>query len=311
MNIDIKAICKFRDTLDIAFERAVQMIYDCAGKVVVTGVGKSGIIARKIAGTFSSLGTLSIFMHPTDALHGDLGMIQPQDIILTVAKSGESDELLALLPPIKSIGVRIISIVGRANSSLAEASDIAIIAEAEREACSLNLAPTTSCTLSLVVGDAMAIVLAKMKNFDYKDFAMFHPAGTLGKRLLLKVADLMHTGEQNPLVQEDTFIKDALVKMTSKAMGAVNVVDEGKKLLGIITEGDLRRGIQSYPNLLTMKAKEIMTVNPVTISPDTLAFDALQLMENRPSQINVLPVVDDQSRAVGILRLHDLVKAGL
>ena len=311
LDIDIEAIQNFRDSLDRTFEDAIRMVHECPGKVVVTGVGKSGIIGRKIAGTLSGLGTLAIFLHPGDALHGDLGIIQSNDIVLAIAKSGESDELLAMLPSIRSIGANIISIVGNADSKLAQASDVAIIAETEKEACSLNLAPTTSSTLSLVAGDAMAIILAKLKGFKSEDYAKFHPSGTLGKRLLLKVSDLMHTGDKNPVVNEDMLIKDALMEMTTKAMGALEVVDNEGILKGLVTEGDLRRGIQKHQNLLEMQVTQIMTPDPITVLPETQAYDALTLMENRPSQISVLPVVDKNHRAIGILRLHDLVNVGL
>ena len=311
LDIDIEAIQSFRDSLDRTFEDAIRMVHECPGKVVVTGVGKSGIIGRKIAGTLSSLGTLAIFLHPGDALHGDLGIIQSNDIVLAIAKSGESDELLAMLPSIRSIGANIISIVGNADSKLAQASDVAIIAETEKEACSLNLAPTTSSTLSLVAGDAMAIILAKLKGFKSEDYAKFHPSGTLGKRLLLKVSDLMHTGDKNPVVNENMLIKEALMEMTTKAMGALEVVDNDGILKGLVTEGDLRRGIQKHQNLLEMEVTQIMTPDPITVLPGTQAYDALTLMENRPSQISVLPVVDKNLRAIGILRLHDLVNVGL
>ena len=311
LDIDIEAIQNFRDSLDQTFVDAIRMVHECRGKVVVTGVGKSGIIARKIAGTLSSLGTLAIFLHPGDALHGDLGIIQSNDIVLAIAKSGESDELLAMLPSIRSIGANIISIVGNSDSKLAQISDVAIIAETEKEACSLNLAPTTSSTLSLVAGDAMAIILAKLKGFKSEDYAKFHPAGTLGKRLLLKVSDLMHSGDKNPVVNEDMLIKDALMEMTTKAMGALEVVDNEGILKGLVTEGDLRRGIQKHQNLLEMQVTQIMTPDPITVLPETQAYDALTLMENRPSQISVLPVVDKNHRAIGILRLHDLVNVGL
>ena len=311
LDIDIEAIQSFRDSLDRTFEDAIRMVHECPGKVVVTGVGKSGIIGRKIAGTLSSLGTLAIFLHPGDALHGDLGIIQSNDIVLAIAKSGESDELLAMLPSIRSIGANIISIVGNSDSKLAQISDVAIIAETEKEACSLNLAPTTSSTLSLVAGDAMAIILAKLKGFKSEDYAKFHPAGTLGKRLLLKVSDLMHSGDKNPVVNEDMLIKDALMEMTTKAMGALEVVDNEGILKGLVTEGDLRRGIQKHQNLLEMQVTQIMTPDPITVLPETQAYDALTLMENRPSQISVLPVVDKNHRAIGILRLHDLVNVGL
>jgi len=311
-DINIEAIDKLKGSLGESFRQAVRMIFECTGKIVVTGVGKSGIIGRKIAGTLSSLGTLAIFLHPTDGLHGGLGIIQPEDIILAIAKSGQSDELLALLPSIKNIGASIISIVGNRKSSLAVASDVAIIAEVEKEAGDLNLAPTTSCTLALVVGDAMAVILSEMRGFNHEDYALYHPAGTLGKRLLLKVSDMMHSGAENPMVQQHKPVKEALVEMTSKAMGALNIVDEKTRLKGIITEGDLRRGIQKYQeDILTVAVEKIMTPGPITVLPETLAFDALKLMEDRPSQISVLPVVDQDGRSVGILRLHDLVKSGL
>jgi arabinose-5-phosphate isomerase len=311
LDIEIASLIRTKELLDESFERAVRLISRCRGKVIITGMGKSGLIGRKIAATLSSTGTLSVFMHPAEGMHGDLGIVTRDDVIIAISKGGESEELLGILPSVRRIGAKIIAFAGDRNSSLAKAADIVIDASVEKEACPINLAPTASTTVALVLGDALAAVLLKLRGFQPTDFALYHPGGKLGKQLLLRVRDLMHSGEENPVAYEDTPIKELLIEMTSKAMGGVNIVDKEHKLKGIITDGDLRRAIQRHENLLGLRARDIMTKNPIKVTGDTMAIQALELMENRPSQIMVLSVVEEDNRVVGILRLHDLVRAGL
>lgn len=311
IDIEISQIRKVRELINNDFASIIHLLFNCSGKVIVTGVGKSGLIGRKIASTLSSTGTLAVFLHPGEGIHGDLGIVKRLDIILLISKSGETDEILALLPSLRKIGCTIVSIVGNPYSTLAKNSDYFINASIEREACPLNLAPTCSTTVTLVLGDAIATILTKLRGFRPMDFALFHPGGNLGKKLLLRVGDVMHSGDENPVTNENTLMRDVLVDMTRKAMGAISVVDGRSRLVGVITDGDLRRAIQKEDKLLTMSAKEIMTGDPITITKDAMAIDALELMENRPSQIMVLPVVNEDNIPIGMVRVHDLVKAGL
>ncbi len=311
LEIERDAITRTKDLLDDGFVQAVDLIYHSRGKVIITGMGKSGLIGRKIAATLSSTGTLSVFLHPGEGMHGDLGIVGADDVIIAISKGGESEEILGILPSIKRIGAKVISLVGDKDSSLAKASDIVIDASVEKEACPINLAPTASTTVVLVLGDALAALLVKLRGFKPNDFALYHPGGQLGKQLLLKVKDIMHAGQESPVAFEDTPIRDALIEMTSKSMGGVNIINREHKLVGIITDGDLRRAIQQHENLLELQAKDVMTKNPIRVTGEVMAIGALELMENRPSQIMVLPVVDEASKVVGILRLHDLVRAGL
>lgn len=290
-------------------ERAVEILSCCESKVIITGVGKSGVIAQKIAQTLVSTGTVAVFVHPSDALHGGLGVVAKNDVVIALSNSGETDELLLILPTLKLRGVKIISIVGNLDSTLARNSEVALDASVDKEACPLNLAPTTSTTVALAIGDALAMTLMEVKNLTEEDFAANHPAGRLGKRLTLKVSSLMH---ESPNVSLDANWL-AVVKAISKfALGAVNVVDANGKLIGIVTDGDLRRTIEKTApeNFANLAAEQMMTRNPVTAKPEMLAFDALQLMENRPAQISVLPVVENE-KCVGLLRLHDIVRSGL
>jgi len=291
-------------------EQSIELLLNCASKIVVIGVGKSGIIANKIADTMTSTGTVAVFLHPTDALHGGLGVITRGDCIIALSNSGETDEILALLPALKSREVSLIAIVGNTNSTLGRNADVVLDASVDKEACPLNLAPTTSTTVALAIGDALAMTLMQAKNLTAEDFAANHPAGRLGKRLTLKVANLMH--ESPNIAPEANWLE--VVKAISKfALGAVNVVDSSGKLIGIVTDGDLRRTIEktSPENLANLNAAQMMTNNPTTANPEMLAFDALNIMENRPSQISVLPIVDESGAAVGLLRLHDIVRSGL
>lgn len=289
---------------------AVRLVVDCGGKVIVTGVGKSGIIANKIAQTLTSTGTVAVFVHPSDALHGGLGVISRGDVVIALSNSGETDEIIALLPALESRGVSLISIVGNIDSALARQSDIVLDASVDKEACPLNLAPTTSTTVALAIGDALAMAVMAERGLTEEDFAANHPAGRLGKRLTLRVSGLMH---ESPNVATDAGWLDVVRSLSNFALGAVNVVDEDGLLLGIITDGDLRRTLEkvSTENLENLKAAEMMTGSPVTAAPEMLAYDALRLMEDRPSQISVLPVVGEAGRCVGLVRLHDLVKSGL
>jgi len=308
---EIEAIQATQKVINSEFIRAAKLILKSSGKIITMGIGKSGAIAKKIAGTLTSTGSTAVFVHPVECLHGDMGIINPEDIALVLSKSGESDEIRRLMGFLRQRGVKIISITARPESHLGQESDIVISMNIPNEACPMGLAPMASTTVQMVLGDALAAVLIKLHDFKPDDFAVFHPAGSLGKRLLLKVEDFMHSGDENPRIKMGTLMREALVVMTSKAMGAVLIVDEKGILKGILTDGDLRRAIQKHGNLLDLPVDDLMTKNPIRVRADEKAIDALHLMEKRRSQISVLPVVDKQRRAVGILRLHDLVLGGL
>lgn len=308
---EIEALRRLRDGLGESFADAVEAIVSCPGKVVVCGVGKSGIVGRKIAATLSSTGTAAVFLHAAEGLHGDLGMVFPEDVLILISKSGESEEIVRLLPSIEAIGPKVVAFTGAADSRVALAADIVLDCGVEREADRLNLAPTASAIVAMALGDALAMVVASRKQLTPERFALAHPGGALGRRLTIKVDHLMHSAGEHPVVQPGTSVRDVVVEITSKAMGAVNVVDGEGKLVGIITDGDLRRALQRHDNLLDLTAAELMTAKPITVALGTMAFDALHVMEDRPSQIMVLPVVDAEGKAVGILRVHDIVKAGL
>jgi len=290
---------------------AIEIILNCKGKLACSGMGKSGLIAQKLAATFSSLGTPSFFLHPGEALHGDLGVLQKDDILLVIAKSGESDEVVQMLQVVKKMGNKIISILGNPNSRAGKLSDVIINAFVSREADPLNLAPTSSTTVSLVIGDSLASTVAKVKNFKPENFAFYHPAGQLGKRLLLNVEDLLILDQGEPIISVYSTMKELIETITKPNLGGAIVVDENKKIIGIVTDGDLRRAILKFGNILDRKIEEIMTKNPIRVKKGTKAIDALHIMEDRPSQISVLPVVDDEDKPIGLLRIHDLVKAGL
>ncbi len=294
-------------------ERVIEILTSCKGKVVLLGVGKSGIIAQKIAATMTSSGTASIYLHPSDALHGGLGILTPDDVVIALSNSGETDEVIQMLPYLKRREVPIIALVGNVNSTLAERADAVLDASVDQEACPLNLAPTTSTTVALAIGDALAMTLMQAKGLTSDDFALNHPAGQLGKRLTLRVADLMHSGAENPMIALDAPWLEVISAISKFGLGAVNVIDSEGKLAGIITDGDLRRSLQKidYANLSNIKSEELMKSRPTVVTPEMLAFDALRLMEDRPSQISVLPVVDGERICIGLIRVHDIVRSGL
>jgi KpsF/GutQ family protein len=296
-------------------DRVVNILSECKGKIVLLGVGKSGIIAQKIAATMTSSGTAAVYLHPSDALHGGLGIVTPDDVVIMLSNSGETDELLELLPYLKRRHVPLVAIVGSLKSTIAQRADAVIDASVDQEACPLNLAPTASTTVALALGDALAMTLMQAKGLTETDFASNHPAGQLGKRLTLQVTDLMHGGKQNPTINVDAAWMEIITTISHYGLGAVNVVDSEGRLAGIITDGDLRRSLQrinpadlAFANI---KCDDLMTRNPIVTNPEMLAFDALRLMEDRPSQINVLPVVDGDRLCVGLIRLHDIVRSGL
>lgn len=295
-------------------ERAVELLVTCKGKVVLSGVGKSGVIANKIASTMTSTGTAAIYVHPSDAIHGSLGIISKGDVFIALSNSGETDELITLLPALKRREVVIISIVGNLNSTLAHQATVVLDASVDEESCPLNLAPTTSTTVALAIGDAIAMTLMQAKGLTAEAFAENHPAGRLGKRLTLRVEDLMHSEEKNPTIKSNATLFEIIAAITRGGLGAVNVIDDKGHLIGLVTDGDLRRALglgKSEEDLASINCDATMTRNPIVARPAMLAFDALRLMEDRPSQISVLPVVDDNEKCIGLLRLHDIVRSGL
>jgi len=308
---EAQAVRSLIDRIGPEFEEAVGLILKSTGKVVVTGVGKSGIIGRKIASTLSSTGTPAFFLHPADALHGDLGMLEVRDIVLAISKSGETEELLSILPVIKRQGNKLIVMTCNPNSSLARAADVVLDVGVKEEACPLGLAPTTSTTATLALGDALAVALLQSRGFKVEDFAKIHPKGALGKKLLLKVRDLMHVGEEFPKVQEEAPMKEVLLEMTSKRLGVTGVMNGGGELVGVITDGDLRRALEKFPDLLTKRAKDIMTCNPKSIEADALAVEALRRMEEYSiTSLFVFEKPGDRI-PIGIIHLHDILKAGV
>ncbi len=311
LEVEARAISELVHRLNHEFVKAVEAILRSEGKVVVTGVGKSGIIARKIASTLSSTGTPALFLHPTEALHGELGLLEPEDVVIAVSKSGETDELLQILPVIKRQGNLLIAFTGNLRSSLAKAADVVIDVSVREEACPLGLAPTASTTAALAMGDALAVALLQSRGFREEDFARIHPRGSLGKRLLLRVRDLMHTGEEFPKVHEGASMREVLVEMTSKRLGVTGVMDGGGKLVGVITDGDLRRALEKFPDLLERQARDVMTCNPKGIEADALAVEALRKMEQFAiTSLFVFERSGDEV-PVGIIHLHDILRAGV
>jgi arabinose-5-phosphate isomerase len=314
LRIESDAIAQTATRLNQAqVESAVDLLAGCKGKVVILGVGKSGIIGQKIAATMTSAGTAALYLHPSDALHGGLGIVQAGDVVIVLSNSGETEEIIGMLPHLKNRGVPIMAIVGDVNSTLARRADAVLDASVDKEACPLNLAPTTSTTVALAIGDALAMTVMKVKGLTTDDFAVNHPAGQLGKRLTLRVADLMHRDGENPTIATGASWVEVVRAISKGGLGAVCVVDAAGSLAGIITDGDLRRAIEqtSHESLAKLTGDDFMTRKPVVATPELLAFDALRLMEDRPSQISVLPVVDEGQKCVGLIRVHDIVKSGL
>jgi arabinose-5-phosphate isomerase len=304
--IEAQAILGLRDRLDASFERALDLLLACQGRVVVTGLGKSGLIGQKISATLASTGAPSLFLHPVEALHGDLGRIVKGDVVLAVSYSGESPELLALVPAIKRLGVPLVSLTGNPRSSLASASDVTLDVGVRKEACPLGLAPTASTTAALAMGDALGMALLERRGFTVEDFAVLHPGGQIGKKLV-RIEDVMHSGDQLPVVRPGTQMKDVLFEMTRKRLGMTTVADESGRLLGVLSDGDLRRLMERHgPRMLELRAEEGMTRQPATIGPAEIATRALDLMEAR--RITSLIVVDERGAAIGVVHLHDLWK---
>jgi arabinose-5-phosphate isomerase len=314
LRLESEAITRAATRLDERqIQRVIELLAQCKGKLVILGVGKSGIIAQKIAATMTSTGSAAIHLHPSDALHGGIGIINGNDVVMILSNSGETDEIIEMLPYLKHRQVPIIALVGNVNSTLARRADAVIDGSVDQEACPLNLAPTTSTTVALAIGDAIALTLMQVKGLTTDDFAVNHPGGQLGKRLTLRVADLMHSDGDNPTVRSNASWVEIVKGISDGGLGAVNVVNEAGELEGIITDGDLRRAIQRLDpaSIANVNCDQIMTRNPVVANADLLAYDALRLMEDRPSQISVLPVVNKDRVCVGIIRLHDIVRSGL
>ena len=305
---EITALEKTRDALDDTFLQILDLVVNRKGKVIITGMGKPGHIAAKLAATFSSLGTSSFRLHPAEAMHGDLGMVSSNDIVIAISFSGESDEIVKILPNIKMIGAILIGITGNPNSTLAKASDVVQVLPKFEEACYLGLAPTSSTTAVLCYGDALAVVASGIYGFKDVDFGKFHPAGSLGKKLILKVDDLMAKKEKNAKVHISVPLKDAIIELSKKGLGAVSVVEDGDKLAGIITDGDLRRQLEKGADIYNMKVEDIMSCKPLTISRDKLAIEALRTMKDR--NISCLVVCED-GKAIGTIRLQDIIGVGI
>jgi arabinose-5-phosphate isomerase len=303
LRTEASAILALVERLDARFDRAVELLRACRGRVILTGIGKSGIICQKIAATLSSTGTPAHFLHPTEAIHGDLGVVQGDDVVVALSYGGETKEILQLLEAIRRLGAKLIVLTGDPASTLAQAADVALDCSVTAEACPLNLVPTASTTAALALGDALAMTLLVEKGFRQEDFANLHPGGRLGKRFL-RVDAVMHSGQQCPLVREDTRMRDVIYEMTSKALGMTCVADRDSRLVGIITDGDLRRHMDRSPGILELTAADIMTREPISVQPDTLAADALNVMEQR--KITSLVVLERGGRIGGVVHLHDL-----
>lgn len=312
LQMEAQAVLELIPKIDESFAAAVQLILDCPGRTVITGMGKSGIIGRKMAATLASTGTPSFYLHPAEGIHGDLGMVTAGDVVIALSNSGETGEVLNILPSLRRIGAKVIAMVGNSNSTLAKNADVVLNVGVSKEACPLGLAPTSSTTAALAFGDALAIALLQQHHFTASQFAIFHPGGSLGRKLLLTVGNIMHKGEENPLVQTTTTVQEALFVITDKGLGAVSVVDEQGKLLGLLTDGDIRRGLRQGVDFLTRSVVDIMTKTPKTVTEDKLAAEALHIMEsNKPKPITVLPVVDGENKVIGLLHMTDLVRQGV
>ena len=309
IRIETQALIALLPKIGGQFEKACELILKSRGRVVVTGMGKPGFIAQKISATLSSTGTPSLFLHPAEALHGDLGRVMKEDVVMALSNSGQTEEILKLLPVIRKIGAKLVAMTGNPRSPLARHSDITLDVSVKKEACTMNLAPTASTTAMLAMGDALAVALLEKKGFKPEDFALYHPGGNLGKQLLLKVSDIMRTGKSNPLVRENESIKAVLGKITAARAGSATVVDAGGRLKGIFTDGDLRRHLSQGTDILGWKVSQAMTPTPVFIQADHLAAEALEIL--RRKKIDEVPVVDKKRRPIGLLDVQDLLRAGL
>lgn len=306
---EIASLLKIRQSLDSGFVAAVEMILGCRGKVIVSGMGKSGHIGNKIAATLASTGTAAFFMHPAEALHGDLGMVDSKDLLIAISYSGESDELSSIIPVVKRKDIKIIAITGNVNSTLAVLADCVLPVTIDKEACPLNLAPTSSTTATLVIGDALAVALLSLRDFKPEDFALSHPGGSLGRRLLTKVSDIMHSGDKLPVIAQNATLKEAVLEISKKGLGIVAVIDDKRQLLGVVTDGDLRRILDSEEDIRNLKVTQFMTKNPKVITAEALAVDAVDLVNNY--KIGALIAVNSQQQVVGAFNVHDLFKAKL
>lgn len=310
LKIEAQAVEALIERIDERFLQAIEIMLACCGKVVVTGMGKSGLIGKKIAATLASTGTPAFFLNPAEGSHGDIGMVTKDDVVLAISNSGETEEIIRILPPLKRLNVKIIAMTGNSGSVLSKIADIALDVSVREEACPMGLAPTASTTASLAMGDALAITLLNKRGFTEDDFALIHPAGSLGRKLLLTVGNLMHTGDQIPSVTLDTLMKDAIMEISSKRLGITTVVDNEFRLHGVITDGDLRRGLEKWgEEFFSLRAGDVMTKNPKTLSADTLAAKAVAIMEEH--SITVIIVTDDDNNITGVIHLHDLLKAGI
>tara|TARA_R110002012_G_scaffold1481_7_gene6365 strand:+ start:7229 stop:8194 length:966 start_codon:yes stop_codon:yes gene_type:complete len=309
IKIEQQAIAELTQFIDDDFVKACELMFNCQGRVIVIGMGKSGHIGGKIAATLASTGTPSFFVHPGEASHGDLGMITLDDVVLTISNSGETGEVLAIIPVIKRLGAKLIAMTGNPDSTLAKLADTHVCVKVSQEACPLGLAPTSSTTATLVMGDALAVALLNARGFTADDFALSHPGGSLGKRLLLRLADIMHKGERLPTVSTNAKIKDALVEMSLKGLGMTAIVDDNNQLMGLFTDGDLRRILDAQINIHQDSITSVMTKNPYVAQQDMLAAEALKIMEDK--KINGLIIVNDNNQPIGAMNMHDLLKSGV
>ena len=312
LQMEAEAILDLIPRIDEHFDAAVEMILACQGRVVMTGMGKSGIIAHKISATLASTGTPSFYLHPAEGIHGDLGMVTADDVVIAMSNSGETGEVLNILPSLRRIGAKLIAMVGNAESTLAKNSDVVLDVGVKREACPLGLAPTSSTTAALAFGDALAMALMGKHHFTSKQFAVFHPGGSLGRKLLLTVGDIMHSGSENPVVKGTATVTEALFIITDKGLGAVSVVDDNNIMIGLLTDGDIRRGLSKGVDFLKRPVTELMTKSPKFITKEKLAAQALHIMESHtPKPITVLPVLDEERHVIGLLHMTDLVRQGV
>lgn len=312
LRMEAEAVLELIPRIDDNFAAAVKMILECEGRTVITGMGKSGLIGRKMAATLASTGTPSFYLHPAEGIHGDLGMVTESDVVIALSNSGETGEVLNILPSLRRIGAKVIAMLGNPDSTLGKNADVILNVGVSREACPLGLAPTSSTTAALAYGDALALALLKKHNFTASQFAIFHPGGSLGRKLLLTVGNIMHKGSENPIVLADTTVQEALFIITDKGLGAVSVVDANGIMQGVLTDGDIRRGLSKGVDFLQSPVRDLMTREPKTITEDKLAAQALHIMEsNKPKPITVLPVIDAENKVIGLLHMTDLVRQGV